>query len=736
MTDLIISDSEPEDCSAVSARFPSQSRLSPRQTSQPTSTRTTTKPRVKDTVMVLSSASESEPGSDGEQAKRIESRFFADSGKRKRAASPPPIEWASMGLKGISPLDGTKRSSEAPPVPVRATSTTTSSSSFVSALELLRKSGSPPNSDSSDLEPLQPLKSVRASSTVPKPRRQKPIVKAKRAASASSSEAMSMTIPDTKAPEEARPSKRRSISPLSSSDAEDTQPLPAPDLWAKRFSRGSSSAAAAAAPSPSDAKPNATTTSTTQARAKPWEALEAKIGKVKKPSTRAGSRQPSAGPRARSSSRVPAAKKEEEVDHSSDSDVIVTSTLPARARSRSRSSSSGRPRSTRPRTPLDFLPPPVELPPEEVVRVLTLCALCSATWPASKTLAAKQGHLRSCATKNDYTAETVRYLVEKQVLELADAAEQERRAVDDGKTLFDRAVGKGEGAHAMRDVTVVGVEGLESAAGKEWFKATTEVQAEIDRARRRVQVAKVIKVAKQIRLDQRARARALDAKEPDDDDDGSAEAALVLPESAGRLQPAAATLVTARADAVLARLDSDDGHSFSETLPSTQEFQQSRLGAGSASTFITARSWTPPPPPPPRADGASSCCETASEMLQSRSPFRQLSLPDPRSGSISRQGHPPQQQHRLEREREIESCSLWQLAAGRDDARLDTVVVSGVESCHVVSDGVAIGCGSGTADSSIRAARLDLLDCTAQETFTPHLGPRPRLAAPPSRRSR
>jgi predicted transcriptional regulator len=51
------------------------------------------------------------------------------------------------------------------------------------------------------------------------------------------------------------------------------------------------------------------------------------------------------------------------------------------------------------------------------------------------------------------------------------------------------------------------------------------VQAEIDQARRRVQVAKVIKVAKQIRLDQRARARARDAKEPaDDDDDGSAEA--------------------------------------------------------------------------------------------------------------------------------------------------------------------------------------------------------------------
>ncbi|KAG0656282.1 hypothetical protein C6P46_000350 [Rhodotorula mucilaginosa] len=633
--------------------------------------------------MVLSSASESEPGSDGEQANRIESRFFADSGKRKRAASPPPIEWASMGLKGISPLDGTKRSSKASPVPVAATSTT-SSSSFVSALELLRKSGSPPNSDSSDLEPLQPLKSVRASSTVPKPRRQIPTVKAKRAASASSSEAMSMTIPDTKAPEEARPSKRRSISPLSSSDAEDTQPLPAPDLWAKRFSRGSSSAAAAAAPSPSDAKPNVTTTSTTQARAKPWEALEAKIGKVKKPSTRAGSRQPSVGARARSSSLVPAAKKEEEDDHSSDSDVIVTSSLPARARS----SSSVRPRSTRPRTPLDFLPPPVELPPEEVVRVLTLCALCSATWPASKTLAAKQGHLRSCATKNEYTAETVRYLVEKQVLELADAAEQERRAVDDGKTLFDRAVGKGEGAHAMRDVTVVGVEGLESAAGKEWFKATTEVQAEIDQARRRVQVAKVIKVAKQIRLDQRARARARDAKEPaDDDDDGSAEAALVLPESAGRLQPAAATLVTARADAVLARLDSDDGHSFSETLPSTQEFEQSRLGAGSASTFITARSSTPPPPPPPRASGASSRCETASEMLQSRSPFRQLSLPDPRSGSISRQGHPPQQQHRLEREREIESCSLWQLAAGRDDARLGTVVLK--KPSHLTSVSVS-----------------------------------------------
>ncbi|KWU42956.1 hypothetical protein RHOSPDRAFT_35462 [Rhodotorula sp. JG-1b] len=620
--------------------------------------------------MVLSSASES--GSEGEGAK---SRFFADSVKRKRAASPPPIEWASMGLKGISPLDGTKRSSEpavlaggAPPVLVRATSTT-SSSSFVSALELLRASGSPPESDESDLEPLKPLKSVRASSTVPKPRRQKLTVKAKRAASASSSEPISTGVTNTGLPD-SRPAKRRSVSPLSSSEGEESQPLPAPDLWAKRFSRGSSSATAAAVPDPSDAEPT-TTTSTTQTRAKPWEALEAKIGKVKKPPTRTTvSRQSSLGARTRSTSLVPAAKKEEE-DHSSDSDVIVTSSLPARARSRS--SSTARPKPTRSRPPLDFLPPPVELPPEEVVRVLTLCALCSVAWPASKTLAAKQGHLRSCASKNDYTAETVRYLVEKQVLELADAAEQDRRALDDGKTLFDRAVGKGEGAHAMRDVTVVGVEGLESAAGVEWFKATTEVQAEIDRARRKVQVAKVIKVAKQIRLDQRARAR--DAKETAaaSDDDGLTEDVLVMPESTGRLQPAAATLVTARADAVLARLDSDDAHSFAEALPSTQEFQQSRLLGRTTEPAPLSGSNTPstPPPPPPRADGASRC-ETASDILtQSRSPFRQLSLPDPRSGSISRQGHPPQ--HRLERE--IESCSLWQLAAGRDDARLDTVVL-------------------------------------------------------------
>ena len=626
--------------------------------------------------MVLSSASESGSGSasEGEQAQRVESRFFADSVKRKRAASPPPIEWSSMGLKGISPLYGTKRSSDSPaltggaaPVPVRATSTTTSSSSFISALELLRRSGSPPDSDLSDLEPLQPLRPVRASSTVPKPRRQKPTVKAKRAASASSSEPISTSATNTGVPE-SRPAKRRSVSPLSSSDGEDSQPLPAPDLWAKRFSRGSSSAAAAA-PSLSDAKPT-TTTSTTQARAKPWEALEAKIGKVKAPPKRTtASRQSSVGARARSTSLVPAAKKEEE-DHSSDSDVIVTSSLPARARSRS----SVQPKSTRSHTPLDFLPPPVELPPEDVVRVLTLCALCSVAWPASKTLAAKQGHLRSCASKNDYTAETVRYLVEKRVLELADAAEQDRRAVDDGKTLFDRAVGKGEGAHAMRDVTVVGVEGFESAAGVEWYKATTDVQAELDRARRKVQVAKVIKVAKQIRLDQRARAR--DAKEPDaadDGDDGSTGDVLVMPESTGRLQPAAATVVTARADAVLACLDSDDAHSFSEALPYTQEFQQSRLGAGSASASTTDAPSTPPPPPRPRADGASSRCETASDMLmQSRSPFRQLSLPDPRSGSISRQGHPPQ--HRLERD--IESCSLWRLAAGRDDTRLDTVVVS------------------------------------------------------------
>ncbi|GAA5985857.1 hypothetical protein JCM10908_006306 [Rhodotorula pacifica] len=678
MAELVISDSEPE-CDTLeinthpwsrpgSQPSPASRRLSPRHVSTGPAPAAATD----EDVMVLSSASE------GEEAESHQSRFFAQS-KRKRATSPPPIEWASMGLKGISPRDGLRASgspADAAPAPstsVRPTKeralskeSATSSSSFVSALELLRKSGSPPGSDSSDLEPLPPVKAIGAKTRPPPTTAKIPTVKKITARSLASSTSASKAkararSTDSAGPSTTRPAKRRSISPIATSSGGEEASLPAPDRWAERFSRGSSSSASNSSlcrtQSVEDVKP---ASSSTTGRAKPWDALEAKIAKVKKP-TKRPLRQASLGAKYSSSS---ASRYKEEED--SDSDVIVTS-KPTRDASAKPSSSKLRIQPT-----LDFLPPPVDLPPDDRIRVLTSCALCSVAWAASKTLAAKQSHLRSCATKLDYTTETVAYLIDKRVLELAETAEQERRALDDGKTLFDRAVGKGEGSHAMKDVTVVGVEGLESGSGPEWYKATREVQAEIDLARKKAQVAKVIKVAKQIRQERQA-AAAVKAKE-EEAHNSDVDDQLVMPPSTGRLQPLAATLVAERVDAVLGLAASpthEDPSSFLETPPATQQFEQSRLAEAYEDFRVASPPALPPTtpsPPPPPQDASSSHCETKSK--RSRSPFRQLSLPDPRSGSIPRQGHP------LEREQQRRKCSLWQLAAGRDDAKLDKVVAA------------------------------------------------------------
>ncbi|GAA5874378.1 hypothetical protein JCM3774_005021 [Rhodotorula dairenensis] len=679
--ELVISDSEPEASPAtqIFRRQSSPPAAAPPPLRRP---RRLLGPKLtaeqQDHVVVLSSS-----GSEGEGDVGTTSRFFTHS-KRKRAASPPPIEWASIGLKGISPLAGQQQRSESATSAAAAAvvregtepsaKEAVPASTFVSALELLRQSGSPPGSDSSDLEPLQPLESTGrtplpsspSQSTRPPPHRaakvptvnkitarsltadppkgSKPVT-ASRGRSADSEVGSSLH----------RPAKRRSVSPVTSSGGED-KVFPAPQLWADRYTRGTSTAASLTRSESSGAAPSSS-------RAKPWEALEAKVAKCKKPSRKEGGR---IRPLRQASLGLRASDSTTKDEGGSDSDVIVTSKAPAR------SSSSV----SRRRMSIEMRPaPPIDLPPEDCIRVLARCALCSVPWPSSKTLATKRSHLRSCAAKLDYTTETVRYLVEKHVLELADAAEADRRAADDGKTLFDRAVGKGEGAHAMRDVTVVGVEGLESGSGVEWYKATSEVQAELDLARKKAHVAKVIKVAKQIRHERAALESRRDA-----------ELSFAVPASTGRLQPAAATLVAERVDAVLgvARggvilADDSDGDSCADesaALPSTQEFQESRFAKSYDPQIGEGFGRSDPPAvglssrPLPRCETAAAAA--AKEEQQSRSPFRQLSLPDPRSGSISRQGHPP-----FERELGLgrRRYSLWQLAAGRDDAKLDTVVL-------------------------------------------------------------
>ncbi|KDE04330.1 hypothetical protein MVLG_05210 [Microbotryum lychnidis-dioicae p1A1 Lamole] len=141
---------------------------------------------------------------------------------------------------------------------------------------------------------------------------------------------------------------------------------------------------------------------------------------------------------------------------------------------------------------------PVVLPSRARVRLLDRCPLCDLYFSTSRSAEWKEGHLRTCALTKDYTSETVRVRVEQQILNLA--AEAESRRLDPSRTLFDRMVGKGEGANAhIRVVTVVGVE---VGDGAEWTKEGKEIgkmQTELEKGMRKPTRDKVIREAAEIR---------------------------------------------------------------------------------------------------------------------------------------------------------------------------------------------------------------------------------------------
>ncbi|SCZ88976.1 BZ3500_MvSof-1268-A1-R1_Chr1-1g00867 [Microbotryum saponariae] len=141
---------------------------------------------------------------------------------------------------------------------------------------------------------------------------------------------------------------------------------------------------------------------------------------------------------------------------------------------------------------------PVVLPSRARVRLLDRCPLCDLYFSTSRSAEWKEGHLRACALTKDYTSETVRVRVEQQILDLA--AEAESRRLDPSRTLFDRMVGKGEGANAhIRVVTVVGVE---VGDGAEWTREGKEIgkmQTELEKGMRKPTRDKVIREAAEIR---------------------------------------------------------------------------------------------------------------------------------------------------------------------------------------------------------------------------------------------
>ncbi|GAA5899859.1 hypothetical protein JCM6882_005451 [Rhodosporidiobolus microsporus] len=536
-------------------------------------------------VIVLSSEEDSE----GEDKKPSTSRYFAPSGtngtKRRRVPSSRP---AGEGWPSLASLDPTYAETHSPPRPSASSHSRDSSlevasrsprastsgrrdnfdkvarpspAPFVSALDLLRSTPTQPSAAESEEEDVKPKKDKgKGKAKEKKAPRPRPTVKKassagiskRRSASVSSMEVVDETTAEQDDDDE---DDRRSIASTSSS----TSSLPDPSSWKERFQFGAKSSRDSL--SKADVKPKKSSKLESQAqsqgqgpsqRKKPWEDLETMIAnrpRVKPPA-----------PPKTTRAKVKKVVKAESLSLSDDDDdaIIIGGSASAVASTstafhpvppfRSTSSSTSTKRSTTSTSkkptpaPLSFLPAPLALPADDRIRALTSCVLCGVSWPTTKSLSVRQTHLRTCASKQLHTAETVALLVDDEVLRLADAAEERRREREQGLSLFDRAVGKGEGGNPWREVTVVGVEELLAGADAgEWTRKTKKVQEELDQGRRKDKVEKVVKVAKEIRRERAAAAEGEGVKAEDDDgkvkDEDVDDAGSPFPAATGRLRP-------------------------------------------------------------------------------------------------------------------------------------------------------------------------------------------------------
>ncbi|EGU11525.1 Proteophosphoglycan ppg4 [Rhodotorula toruloides ATCC 204091] len=645
---------------------------------------------AKDRVVVLSSASEGE-----EPAKKKGKSGYLSSTAGKRRRIPSPTAALDQWTAAVMPIASTSRGTGSRSSRSTSAEQPVASAPFVSALDLLRSS-TPQLSDSEDdLKPLDV--EVRRNSYKEKGKakatassRPLPTVKKSRSASVSSVEILDAA---PSKPRTARKSKMvgvastdedaRSIRSSSTSDS-----LPPPDSWKERFGFGSK------ATTKSD-RSSVQPTSQPQ-RKKPWEELEAKPPKPKRKTAK------------KAAKPVAPKKEEEEVDElDSDPDGLVISSF--KLTSVTSSFAPTRPVVRRvTASSLSFLPAPMELPPDERLRALTACVVCKAAWPASKALASRQTHTRTCSTANDYSAETVRYLVDSQILRLAEEADGKCRADDEAKTLFDMAVGKGEGSNAFKEVKVVGVEGYAGDDPKEWYRAIKETQDEFDQARRKAAVAKVVKLAKEVKKERaEAATSGLDDGWKVVDDSAKVEKEEeeeLMPLPTGRLKPDSSTArnaVASRADEMLATgvsavdaFGDVDAVIGDEPPRPTQSFEPSRLTsrydmpADPIDAFMsldehphrTTISGTPP-------------------RRRSRSPFRPLSLPDPFSDSDDGEGH-----HGGRRSAGGKQ-SLWSVAAGRNDELLGRVVLKKPAQLAVLAGKEANGRGGGGDENACSAGK-------------------------------
>ena len=309
------------------------------------------------------------------------------------------------------------------------------------------------------------------------------------------------------------------------------------------------------------------------------------------------------------------------------------------------------------------------LPPDTYVRVLVRCPLCKVAWTTNKTVGSKGTHLRSCAQTNDYTSETVSILVENEVVALGAEIERTKREAELVRTLFDRATGKGEGANVLREVTLVGVEGLHPEG-----EAFREARKELEAAKKKPRADKTVKAAKEIKATrkERERERALEVKEEGEisvDED-------VLPRPTGMLKGDTASqrkTVSSRAGALL---DALGGTGLTQAV-------------GSTSTLVV------PSPPLRRATSAPTATSHTTTLLPPHdivdTPMEELEMP-----SSTQPFEPSRLAQRFTKTGEGEVIelrttvgsvkgmegiqeapkSLWVATIGTDDELIQRVVVS------------------------------------------------------------
>ncbi|GAA5948984.1 hypothetical protein JCM10213_003181 [Rhodosporidiobolus nylandii] len=493
-------------------------------------------------VLVLSSSSS---GGEDAEPKPSTSRYFSSGSggaKRRRVPSTTP---AGEGWPSLSAFSAPAAAAAAAGPRARSGSNSSlESQPFMSALDLLRSTPTQPSDvegaggrggeSEADEKPKRRRGKERAKEKTKKAvGRKAPTVKKETSTAATTGKARGKaktsrrgSAPSVEVVGEEGVSDDEDRMSVSSAASSSSSSLPAPKSWKERFqfgarsSKDSLSGSGEAEEKKPKAEPSPTGTAGTKRR-KPWEEMESAFAnrpRVKPPPLPSSSA--AAAAKKGGSAKVKKVVKAESVSALTESDsddaIIIIDRSPSTSTAflplPSASLASGSSATTAKRlksSTLSFLPAPLALPSDDRIRALTACALCAAPWAASKSLSVRQTHLRSCAGKQLYNAPTLAFLVDEAVLRAADAAEERRRERDEGMSLFDRAVGKGEGSNPWKEVTVVGVEAKMEAGGDEFFHATKKVQEELDGQRRKIGVEKVVKVAKEIRRERATKAAAV-----------------------------------------------------------------------------------------------------------------------------------------------------------------------------------------------------------------------------------